>query len=66
MRSGIHLGGLGDHRFSKRSAVDELHTSVHDPLGMHVVKGRTQLHKVLPDGPLWNESLLLLEVADHA
>lgn len=41
-------------------------TSVHDSLGMHVVKCRAELHEVLPDGLLWNEALLLAKVSDHA
>ena len=40
-------------------------TSVHHPLGVHVLQGGAQLHKVLPDRSLWYQSLLFLEVLDH-
>ena len=38
---------------------------MHDTLGMHVLEGRAELDEVLPDGPLRDEALLLLEVLDH-
>ena len=41
-------------------------TSVHDPLEVHVFQRRAELDKVLPDGPLRDEPLLLPEVLDHA
>jgi len=41
-------------------------TSVHDTLGVHVLERGAELRKVLPDGALGDEALLLLEVLDHA
>ena len=41
-------------------------TPVHDPLGVHVLEGAAELHKVLPHGALGDEALLLLKVFDHA
>lgn len=51
---GLGLGGEHPGRATQ--------TSVHDPAGMHVLHGPTQLHKVLPHRPLWDEPLLFLEV----
>ncbi len=39
---------------------------MHDALGVHVLEGGAELRKILPDGALGNEALLLLEVLDHA
>ena len=38
---------------------------MHDPLGVHVFQRAAQLDKILPDGPLRNESLLFFEMLDH-
>merc|ERR1719445_1675078 len=43
-----------------------LNVSVHDPLGVHVVEGGAELHKVLPHSPLRDKLLVALEVFDHA
>lgn len=40
-------------------------TSMHYPLGVHVIKSRTQLHKVLPYSPLRYQTLLFTEVTNH-
>ena len=37
---------------------------VHNTSGMHVVEGATDLNKIFPDGLLWDETILLLEVLD--
>jgi hypothetical protein len=39
---------------------------VHDALGVHVLERGAELRKVLPNGALGDEALLLLEVLDHA
>ena len=39
---------------------------MHDPFLVHVVESLAQLLEVLPDGLFGNESLLFLEVLDHA
>ncbi len=37
-------------------------TSVHDSSGMHVFQSTTNLDEVFPDGLLWNQSVLTLEM----
>ena len=39
---------------------------MHDPLAVHMLQRTTNLCKVLPDGPFWNEPFLCAEVSDHA
>ena len=38
---------------------------MHNPFRVHVFESTTQLDEILPNGPLWNESLLLFKVLDH-
>ena len=37
-------------------------TSVHDSSGMHMFQSTTNLDEVFPDGLLWNQSVLTLEM----